>query len=122
MCHVSDINFPLIRPEVPYYIFGAEAISHCSDPLTAVFGAHLDETGVDDWVDGWWEMAAFVGIGVFAFEPFLDVEVAGPVEGNGIAVEDIRHYNELDVVGKVSEGGSKFCDKYGPDTVLANSR
>ena len=67
-----------------------------------MFGAHGDEAGVDYGVDGWWGVGDFLLGGlVGALEPGLDVEVAGAVEGDGVAVEEVGHHDEVAVCGEL---------------------
>jgi hypothetical protein len=67
-----------------------------------MFSAHCDEAGVDYGVDGWWGVGDFLFRGlVGALEPGLDVEVAGAVEGDGVAVEEVGHHHEVAVCGEL---------------------
>ena len=77
-------------------------IPHTADFLAIVFRAHGDEAGVDYGVDGWWGVGDFLLGGlVGALEPGLDVEVAGAVEGDGVAVEEVGHHYEVAVCGEL---------------------
>ena len=107
---IPDVELLGFGEEVPNDIFRAEAVSYAADFLAVVLGAHGDEAGVDDGVDGGWGVGGFFFGGlVGALEPGLDVEVAGAVEGDGVAVEEVGHHDEVAVCGELvgldGEGG-----------------
>lgn len=78
MRHVSNVYFPLVWAEVADDVLRAETVSDGADLGAVVFRAQLDEGGVDDGVyDG-----GFVSWG--AGQPFLEVEVRGAVERDGV--------------------------------------
>lgn len=93
---------------MPDHVLGAEAVSHATDALAAQLGAHLDERGVDDRVDRGRQVAGW------ALEPFLHVEPCGPVQGDGVAVEEVRHDDEVAV------GGELVGDELGVDEGVAD--
>ena len=98
MRRVPDIDLPLIRPEMPYHILPAKAVPDSTNLLAPQHSAHLDQTGVDDRVDRWRQVAA---LGPALGQPRHDVEVAGPVQQDGVPVEQVRDQHQVPVGGEL---------------------
>jgi hypothetical protein len=84
MCRVSDVQ--LARLEEPADVFATEAVSDATDLLAAERAAHLLEHRLDDGIN--------IGRKV-VLEPGHDVEVIRVVHLNWIALEEIRHDDEV---------------------------
>ena len=97
---VPDVDFLLVWEQVPDDVLGAEAVADGADLGEGVLRAHLDQAGVDDRVDGGREVGDSVGVESSA-HPCLDVEVTWAVEWDRVAVEEVRHQDEVAVGGEL---------------------
>ena len=98
MCTIADINLPLVRSQMPYHILRPKAIPYRPNLLTSQLRPHLHQTGVNDGVDCRGQMAAL--------RPTLcqlghQVKAFGRVEGNRVAIKEIRHHDEVAVCGEL---------------------
>ena len=97
---VPDVYLRFAGQKVADDVFRTEAVSYRPQFGDVVFGAELDDARVDDRVDGWGEVRSFVGA-VFALHPLWELEAVGPVEGDGVAGEEVRHGDEVAVGGEL---------------------
>ena len=93
-------------------VFGAEAVAHAPDFLHAEVAFHFFDHGFDDGVDLAWAVAFAFRAGLL--QPGHDVEVGRAVEGDGVAFEEVGHYDEVAVGGElVGDAGSGLLEDGG---------
>jgi hypothetical protein len=64
--------------------------------LDTMLLSHLDDAGVDDWVNVRWVVSTLLGV-ILAAEPLHDIEALRTVELDWVAVEQVRHHNKVAV-------------------------
>ena len=90
---------------------GAETIADRADGLAAQLALHVLEDLLDDGVDLFGRVArAFAAV----LQPVHDVEALGAVQGDGVAVEEVGHDDEVAV------GGELVGDELGVDEAVAD--
>jgi len=95
---IADINLPLVRSQMPYHILRPKAIPHRPNLLTPKFRPHLHQTGVNNRIDCRGQMAA---LRPALCQPVHQVKALGPVEGNRVAIKEVRHHDEVAVCGEL---------------------
>jgi hypothetical protein len=74
--------------------------------LAIVLGSHLHDAGIDNGIDRGRQMRRLLWV-VLALEPLHNVEIAGAVQGDRVAVEEVGHQD------KVAIGGELVGDELG---------
>jgi hypothetical protein len=92
MSTVSYVDFPLLGSQMSDNVLRTEAVADSTDSFAAKFGSHFDQGGLDDRVDDRREVPGR------SFEPTRKIEcLEGSVQWDGIAMENVRHHDEVAV-------------------------
>ena len=88
------------------HVLGPEAVPHSAQLLDPHLGPHLDDARIHDRVDRRRQVRNLL-LAIAALQPFLEIEIAGSVEGDGVSVEEVGHEDVVAILGELV--GEELC-------------
>lgn len=105
MCSVSDIDLARAGLEVAADVAAAKTVVNAADALDAELVAHLANNVFDDGLDM---------LGQMVLEPVHDLEALGPIQRDGVSLEQVGHDDEVAMLGEL------VGQKLGVDELVAD--